>query len=194
MEDFLIEMIKTSQDIRACYDSYKHIVITHQVGNQAFMEAEEERTQLWQDLLQDVTSRLDDLYLIIMGPHESESLPLIIYKNIAYARSWLGVAWMNQLQSHIFLKRMFLTPDNTFGPLRVKEPAQSKEITPELPGFTLERTSTNGSEYTLNSLDFLTPSISELESIDGGGSCKSFLKRSRSAISFLGRFGMRKKA
>ena len=191
MEDLLMEMIKTARDIHACYESYKHVVTTYQIRDEAFMRRENEQSEMWQDLLQDVTDRLEDLYLLIMGPHEDDSLPLVVYKNIAYARSWLGVAWKNQLQNSVFLKLLFLEPDHTFGPLRVKEPVKSAQASSESLGFTLERMSTTDSEQSLDSMDFLAPTMSELSGIE---EAKTMLKRSRSALSFLGRFGRRKKS
>ena len=193
MEDFLHEMIKTSRQIHACYASYKHVVTTYQIRDEAFMRRENEQSEMWQDLLWDVGERLEDLYLLVVGPHDddNDSLPLIVYKNIAYARSWLSVAWENQLQNHVFLKLFFLAPDGTFGPLRVRKPTKPTRVLSESMGLALERTSTNNSEHSLDSMDFLAPSVSEIKSLEGAN---GFLKRSKSALSFLGRIGRQGKS
>ena len=191
MEDLLSEMISTTSFINSCFESYKNIVQKYQILDDDFAKRETANSELFQHLLQDVFERLEDLYMLacaFVGPIADDSLPLEIYKNIGYTRSWMGIAWKVVLQNHVMLKLSFVV-DGSYGKLREIKTEESCIVIRE--SIALEPTLSNESDSSVDSLDFLTPSEDELDSFQGS---PSFLRRSRSVLSRLTRMGMRKKA
>ena len=182
MEDFLSQMMTTTQILYESYEAYGNVVQRDRICDDAFPQYESAaQPELWQDLLQDILERLEDLYILAFAfvrPTEEEYLPLEIYKNIGYARSWLDVAW-KQL--------VLLESDGSFG--KVREPETTGRNACASEPLTLGRTFTTDSECSLNTVDFLIPSDDELDGLD----CPtSFLRRSKSILSRLGRLGRRK--